>query len=357
MKILCISDAWLPQVNGVVRTYQNIARTLEKSGHSLKVIGPGDFLLTIPAPGYAEIRLVLLARWTLPPLLEAAIQNGEADSIHIATEGPLGRAARRYCLRHQIPFSTSYHTQFPEYLAKRVEKFSVPLSRIVRNFSLGSLKKFHSSANLTMVSTPSLEKFLAAEGFTPHFHRFIRGIDASLYHPGPKTEFIHLKRPIALYVGRVALEKNIEAFLDTPWDGSKVVVGSGPALSSLQHRYPDVVFTGLKTSTSLAEHYRSADVFAFPSKTDTFGITIIEALASGLPVAGYPVTGPVDIITSPDLGTLDETFPQALNKALAAPGSPEMRATKTAEFYTWERAAEQFLAGSRKVARVPEVVS
>lgn len=353
MKILCISDAWVPQVNGVVRTYQNIMSALEKAGHTLTVIGPDNFLLKLPAPGYPEIKLVIGASRTLPPLIERAISDGLADSVHIATEGPLGRTAHRYCTSRSIPFSTSYHTQFPDYLAQRVARVAPPLAGWVRQKALAALRTFHSAASLTMVSTPSLETFLQQENFTPHFHRLTRGIDAALYHPGPASEFTDLKRPVALYVGRVAIEKNIEAFLDAPWHGSKVVVGSGPALKRLRRRYPDVFFTGLKTSHELAAHYRSADVFAFPSRTDTFGITIIEALASGLPVAGHPVTGPLDIITEPALGALDADFSVALHSALLAPGDQESRAACTARTYSWDKVAAQFLAGARKVARVP----
>jgi len=341
MKILCISDAWLPQINGVVRTYQNIGGSLEKMGHSFEVIGPSDFKWTIPAPTYPDIRLVLLASLTLPE----KIRTAQADSIHIATEGPLGRAARRYCLAHDIPFTTCYHSQFPDYLAARMNDFIPALAEPLKKAAIKSLRHFHSSAALTMVATESLEDYLKQQGYTERFHRFIRGIDSSIYHPGERTLFNDLKRPVALYVGRVSVEKNLEAFLDAKWDGSKVIVGDGPALNDLQSRYPDAVFTGVKTGQDLAAHYRSADVFAFPSKTDTFGIVLIEALASGLPVAAYPVSGPIDIINDDRFGALYSDFGTALQQALQAPGTALDRSALASGRYTWDLAARQFLDG------------
>ena len=212
MRILCISDAWLPQVNGVVRTYQNLGIELRKMGHDFDVIGPDSFRFTIPAPTYPEIRLVPFAYWTLPKKIEAA----RADAIHIATEGPLGWAARNYCLRQKIPFSTSYHTRFPDYLAKRVHPFLPFLVQPVRNVAAFLLHKFHAPAKVTMVSTSSLENELRAQGYTNKFHRFSRGVDMDIFKPGEKTCFSTLKRPVALYVGRVAVEKDIEIFLDAP---------------------------------------------------------------------------------------------------------------------------------------------
>lgn len=341
MKILCISDAWLPQINGVVRTYQNVGKVLEEMGHQFRVIGPSDFKVTIPAPTYSEIRLAIFARWTLPQM----IRDQNPDTIHIATEGPLGRAARRYCLRNNIQFTSCYHSQFPDYLADRVKSFAPFLAGPVKKFTARSLRKFHSAARKTMVATPSLENFLRSQGHRQPLHRFVRGIDTQIYHPGKKSLFEKLQRPVALYVGRVSVEKNLNAFLDAPWAGSKVIVGDGPALQDLKKRYPDAIFTGIQTGESLAAHYRSADIFAFPSKTDTFGIVLIEALASGLAVAAYPVSGPEDIINRPELGVLDNDFGAALEKALLTPGSPENRFSVVTERYTWEKAAGQFLSG------------
>lgn len=341
MKILCISDAWLPQINGVVRTYQNVGEVLQSKGHEFRVIGPSDFTITIPAPTYPEIRFAIFSRWTLPGMIRAE----NPDTIHIATEGPLGRAARRYCLKNNISFTSCYHSQFPDYLAERVKKFMPFLASPLKNFTTRSLQKFHSAAARTMVATQSLEDFLRDHGHRQPLHRFVRGIDTSVYHPDDKSLFQKLKRPVALYVGRVSVEKNLEAFLIAPWHGSKVIVGDGPALGTLKKKYPEALFTGVQTGSVLAEHYRSADVFAFPSKTDTFGIVLIEALASGLPVAAYPVSGPEDIIEMPEFGTLDQDFATALNGALHAPGTSEARFAAVAERYTWEKAAEQFLTG------------
>lgn len=342
MKILCISDAWLPQINGVVRTYQNIGAALEKMGHSFQVIGPSDFRFTIPTPTYPDIRLVVLPSLSMPD----KIRKAQPDSIHIATEGPLGRAARRYCIKNNIPFTTCYHSQFPDYLAARMAAFIPALAEPMRKAAIRSLRHFHSRAVLTMVATESLEDFLRHQGYTGRFHRFARGINKSLYRPGPKEHFADLKRPVALYVGRVSIEKNLEDFLDAQWEGSKVIVGDGPALTNLKAKYPDTVFTGTQTGESLGAYYRSADVFAFPSKTDTFGIVLIEALASGLPIAAYPVIGPIDIINDARFGSLNSDFSTALYQALQSSGTPEERAALVAERYTWELAAQQFLNGS-----------
>ena len=347
MKILCISDAWRPQINGVVRTYQNVGAALEKMGHSFQVIGPDDFKFTIPAPTYPDIRLALFPSASLP----SKIKKAQPDSIHIATEGPLGRAARRYCIKNNIPFTTCYHSQFPDYLATRMQAFIPALAEPLRKAAIRSLRHFHSCAVLTMVATESLETFLREQGYKGHFHRFVRGIDKSVYHPGDKILFSDLKRPVALYVGRVSVEKNLEAFLDAPWHGSKVIVGDGPAFKGLKAKYPDALFTGIQTGEALASHYRSSDVFAFPSKTDTFGIVLIEALASGLPVAAYPVSGPIDIINDRRFGTLNSDFGLALSHALDAPGTPDERASLVAERYTWELAALQFLNGSTQARK------
>jgi glycosyltransferase involved in cell wall biosynthesis len=345
MRILCISDAWLPQMNGVVRTYQNLGIELRKMGHDFIVIGPDRFRFTVPAPTYPEIRLAVLAHWTLPAMIEAE----QADAIHIATEGPLGWAARHYCLKKQIPFSTCFHTRFPEYLAKRAAQLLPFLFHPVKNAAAFSLRKFHRPAKVTMVSTSSLENELRAEGYQNNFHRFSRGVDKTVFGAGEKTCFSSIKRPIALYVGRIAVEKDIEIFLDAPWPGSKAVIGRGPALENLKQKYPDVIFTGTKQGEDLAAHYRSADVFAFPSRTDTFGVVILEAVASGLPVAAHPVSGPADIITEPFMGALAHDFSEALLAAASTPGSPEQRSRHIIASYTWEKAALQFLNGIGKV--------
>ena len=308
-------------------------------GHSFSVLGPARFRFTLPAPTYPEIRLAVFARWSLPALIEAEA----ADAIHIATEGPLGRAARRYCLQRNIPFTTCYHTQFPEYLARRI---SWPaLANFVRRVAIHSLRKFHSPSRAVMVVSSSLETHLRDQGYNGPFHRLSRGVDAALFAPGAQTMFSDLKRPIALYVGRVAIEKNIETFLDADWHGAKAVVGDGPALAQLRKKYPQVNFVGLQEGGALAACYRSGDVFAFPSRTETFGVVLLEALASGLPVAAAPVMGPRDIIDQDFMGALDEDFTQALRRALNSPGTAADRAAYISEHYTWDHAARQFLAG------------
>lgn len=338
-KILIVSDAWQPQVNGVVRTYENLRDELVRIGYDVKVIGPADFPFTVPMPGYAEIRLAV---WPCKRL-RRMITDYDPDYLHIATEGPLGWAARNYCVRHGKGFSTSYHTHFPDYIAKRIPR-SIPfLYQITHALARMVVRKFHAPSKVLIVATKSLENELKSWGFKTPMVRMTRGAKLDTYHPGPKTLFNDLKRPVAIYIGRVSIEKSIEDFLTMPWAGSKVVVGEGPILPTLKTTYPDTLFTGKKTGLDLAEHYRSADVFVFPSRTDTFGIVLIEALASGLPIAGYNVTGPKDIITEDFLGALEDTnLAQASTRALEH-GTAEQRADHVKSFYTWEAAARQFM--------------
>lgn len=339
MKILIISDAWHPQVNGVVRTYEHLCEQFVKMGHDVKVIGPEDFSFRMPMPGYPEIELAIAPYHKLAKMIE----RYHPDRVHISVEGPLGWAGRKYCKKHGIPFSTSYHTQFPQYFSKRAAKHLPFLKRPARRAGQWFVQTFHSAAKAMMVATETLEKDLRVLGFKNKTHRLTRGVNLEIFHPGEKTLFQDLKGPVALYVGRVAIEKNMEAFLEMEWHGSKVVVGDGPSRKALEKKYPDAVFVGKKVGHELAEHYRSADVFVFPSKTDTFGIVLIEALACGLPVAAYPVIGPLDIITEPQLGVLDEDLATASRKALEC-GDPQYRFHYMKEHYTWEKAAEQFLA-------------
>ncbi len=338
MKILIISDAWHPQVNGVVRTYEYLKEALERQGHSVQIIGPGDIPWTVPMPGYPEIRLALGPYGRLKRVL----RDGQADLIHIGTEGPLGMAARRYCLKHDLPFTSFYHTQFPDYVAKRVQAVFPRLARIARKIAWNHIWRFHESARAMICGTDTLEKELRDHGITTPVIPFTRGVDTSLFHRGPKTLFQDLSGPVALYVGRIAIEKSIGDFMDMPWHGSKVVVGDGPMLAELTARYPDIVFTGKKTGKELADHYRSADVFVFPSRTDTFGMVIVEALACGLPVAAYPVTGPIDIITEPYLGVLDDDLSKAAGQALMLI-NPDLRTAHVKERYSWDTAAKQFV--------------
>jgi glycosyltransferase involved in cell wall biosynthesis len=336
MKLLIISDAWQPQVNGVVRTYEHISAEMTKRGHDVKVIGPNEFIST-PMPGYSEIRLALFPYRKLKKMIE----NFKPDSIHIAVEGPLGLAARRYCKKHNIAFSTSYHTHFPDYVAERVGFLPAFLKNIVRNIAIAHVRNFHKLSAMIMVATQSLEDDLRAWGFTSPMKRLLRGAKTDVFYAGEKTLFKDKPQPIMLFVGRVAIEKNIEAFLALNIKGTKVVVGEGPLLEKLQHKYPDVVFAGKRTGQELAEYYRSSDVFVFPSKTDTFGMVLIEALACGTPVAAYPVTGPKDIITEPFLGALNDDLKTAIEQALSN-GTAAERVAHTQAYYTWESVAETF---------------
>lgn len=337
-KFLIVSDAWHPQVNGVVRTYEHLCEELEKMGHEVKVIGPADFPLTMPMPGYAEIKLAFAPYGRLKRMIDAY----NPDYIHIAAEGPLGWAGRRYCMRHGKSFSTSYHTHFPDYVAKRVAKHLPFLYKPSKEIAKWIVRTFHAPSRVMMVATQSLEDELKSWNFKTPMHRLTRGAKLDIYYPGEKTVYQDLKRPVAVYVGRVSIEKSIEDFLKMPWHGSKVVVGEGPSLAALSRKYKDAYFPGKKIGKELAEHYRSGDVFVFPSRTDTFGIVLIEALASGLPIAAYKVTGPKDIVTEDFLGALEETdLAKAALRALEC-GSPEARAEHVKSLYTWEHAGRQF---------------
>jgi len=331
-KITVVTDAWLPQVNGVVRSIQNTNSELERMGIEVAMITPQTFR-NIPCPTYPEIRLSVATYWQVARAIEAAAP----DALHIATEGPLGILARRWCLKNNVAFSTSYHTRFPEYVAAR---FPVPI-RWVQAF----VRWFHNAGNGCMVATASLERELGKLGLR-NLRRWSRGIDQSLFSPKPLEEApFGLPRPIFLTVGRVSVEKNLPAFLDLDLPGSKVVVGDGPALADLRRRYPHVLFTGLKTGKDLANAYAQADVFVFPSRTDTFGNTILEALASGVPVAAFPVTGPIDIIDpESQAGVLDEDLQAACLGALTC--SREDARTLARKF-TWEAASRQFLDNVR----------
>ena len=338
MKLLIISDAWFPQINGVVRTYEHLSEELRNMGHEVKVIGPADFPMRVPMLGYPEIKLAVAPYRRLKKMIE----EYAPDKIHVSAEGPLGWAGRRYCLKNNIPFSTSFHTMFPDYVAKRVAKFIPPIYNFVHERAKRLVRGFHAPSSAMMVATQSLEDTLIEWGFQNPMHRLLRGVNLDLYYPGENTVYKDLKGPIALYVGRVAIEKSIEDFLEMEWDGSKVVVGDGPSKAMLEKKYPDAYFAGKRTGEDLAAHYRSADVFVFPSKTDTFGIVLIEALASGLPVAGYNVTGPKDIITEDFLGALTEdNLSEATYKAMEK-GTPEQRAEHVKNTYTWGNVAKQF---------------
>jgi glycosyltransferase involved in cell wall biosynthesis len=326
MRLALVSDAWFPQVNGVVRTLSTVKAELEALGHEVAVIAPDQFR-TVACPTYPEIRLAVLPRRGLRRRLDRLAPN----AIHIATEGPLGMAARAYCRRRGLAFTTSFHTRFPEYVEART---GVP-----RSWLYAWLRRFHAPAAGVMVATDSLMRELAGYGFA-NLRRWSRGVDTALFQPGPK-DLYDLPRPIYLNVGRVAVEKNIEAFLGLDLPGTKVVVGDGPQRAQLERRHPDAVFLGSKTGADLARHFAAADVFVFPSRTDTFGLVMLEALAAGVPVAAFPVPGPLDVVDGHAVGVLDEDLGRAARAALDIPGA---RCRAYAEGFSWGRCAEQFLA-------------
>ena len=326
MRVLVATDAWRPQVNGVVRTLTAVIGELGKRGHGVTPITPNLFC-TVPCPTYPEIRLALRAGRRVAGLIEEA----SPDAIHITTEGPLGMAARRYCLRRGYGFTTAFHTRFPEYVAAR---FRVPPS-----WSYALMRRFHAPSKGVMVATDAVRRELAQRGFS-NLKRWSRGVDASLYDPGLRGDLAGLPRPIFLTVGRIAVEKNFSAFLALDLPGSKVVIGEGPKLEELKRRHPEAHFLGKHEGRDLARLYASADVFVFPSRTDTFGLVLLEAMASGLPVAAYPVTGPIDVIGDSGAGILDEDLRRA---ALAALEIPRERARAHALRYTWTASADQFV--------------
>lgn len=341
MKVIIITDAWHPQVNGVVRTYEHLSEELRKLGHDVRVIGPESFPFSTPMPGYPEIRLAIMPY----KYLKKIIDDFAPDCIHIPTEGPLGWAAQKYCRKNKKKFSTSYHTHFPDYVAKRVGFLAPFLYKFAYARAKNAVRKFHDKSSSIMIATQSVEDTLRDWGFKAPMHRVSRGANLDIFKTGPSPLFKDMKKPIALYVGRVAIEKNIKDFLNMNWDGSKIIVGDGPSLYELQKKYPDCHFAGRVQGEELANYYRSSDVFVFPSKTDTFGIVIVEAMASGLPVAGYNVTGPKDIITKPFLGAItDGDLSEAAKKAMEF-GTPEEREKYAKDHYSWSHAAKQFEAG------------
>jgi glycosyltransferase involved in cell wall biosynthesis len=323
--VLIVTDAWHPQINGVVRSIELVAAELEKRGIVVKMLTPNAFK-TFPMPGYGEIRLSR----TLTKPVYARIEAAEAEAIHIATEGPLGIIARRWCRRNGVPFSTAYHTQFPEYLRARLP---VPL-----RWSYRFLRWFHGAAKYCLVGTPHLKALLEKRGFT-NAVIWTKGVDTALFNPAKRGPLPY-PGPVFLYVGRVAVEKNIEAFLRLDLSGTKLVVGGGPSLERLKAEHAGVVFLGPRQGEELATLFASADAFVFPSKTDTFGLVLLEALASGTPVAAFPVTGPIDVIGDAPVGVLDDDLRQAALKALQV----SREACRTyAEGYSWSASADQFV--------------
>ena len=333
MRIMVATDAWEPQVNGVVRTLTRVVSELQEIGHEVEVIHPGQFK-TFPLPTYAEIKVAI---GVYEPVQER-FKAFEPEAIHIATEGPVGLAARRICVEWKLPFTTSYHTRFPEYVSARLP---LPLAA-----GYAYMKWFHKPSGRLMVATPTMREELARHGFR-NISAWSRGVDTEVFHPrrdGEPDIFAHLARPVFLYVGRVAVEKNIEAFLALDLPGTKVVVGPGPQVEELKARYPRAVFTGSKSGDELAAHYACADVFVFPSLTDTFGLVILEAMAAGTPVAAYPAPGPIDLIPGSGAGVLALTATEGLKEAcIQCLDLDRSRVRAFAETFSWRACAEDFV--------------
>lgn len=331
MKVLLVTDAWEPQMNGVVRTLSKTVEELRRKGHSVEIIAPSDGYWTMPLPTYPDIRLAPFAKKDV----ERRIAAFGPEAVHIATEGPLGQAARSLCLKWGMPFTTSYHTKFPEYIKARFP--FIPLS-----WSYKFVRGFHNSGGRIMVTTPSMVDFLSKRGFK-NLAPWARGVNTEQFSPekrfAPDDVYKGLTRPIFVNVGRVAVEKNIEAFLELDLPGSKVIIGDGPQTEQLKRRYKDAHFLGAKFDDDLARCFADADVFVFPSKTDTFGLVIIEAMAAGTPVAAYPVTGPIDIIPGSHAGIVDADLRKACLECLDLNRED---AVLHAQKYSWETVTDIF---------------
>ncbi|HEY7798703.1 MAG TPA: glycosyltransferase family 1 protein [Hyphomonadaceae bacterium] len=331
MRIMLVTDAWEPQVNGVVRTMKRVIAECEALGHEWDIVSPNGFK-TIPLPTYSEIRLAFGAK----KVIEERFLEFEPDAVHIATEGPLGWAARAVCLKHKFPYTTSYHTRFPEYVAARFWFLPIWMGYMY-------VREFHKYSGRVMVATPSMRDELESKGFK-NLAPWSRGVDTDLFHPSKRKEdrgpFKGMKAPISLYVGRVAVEKNISAFVETPIEGTKIVVGDGPQLESLKEKHKEVHFLGVKQGEELASCFANADVFVFPSLTDTFGLVILEAMAAGTPVAAFNAPGPRDLIPGSNAGAVNDDLAKACHEALKC----SREATRAyAETYSWRACAEQFI--------------
>ena len=334
MRIAIVTDAWTPQTNGVVTTLAATARELSRLGHSVRILSP-EGLRCLPCPSYPEIRLAL---WP-GPFIAARLKAFRPHAIHIATEGPLGLAARRYCRGRGVPFTTSYHTRYPEYLA---ERWPIP-----PRVSYAWLRRFHRAAARTFVSNESLRAELAGHGFGA-LHLWRRGADMTRFHTrhAPHSELRELPRPIMVYAGRLAVEKNLAAFLDLQLPGTHLLIGDGPQRAALAARYPRAVFAGYRFGDELAALLAGSDVFVFPSLTDTFGIAMVEALACGLPVAAFPVTGPRDVLRAGVTGVMSHDLAEAVRGALRL---DRAHCAAAAADFTWEAATGQFLAGLERI--------
>lgn len=324
MRILIATDAWHPQVNGVVRTLSMMAEAAKGFGIDVSFLTPQSFR-TFAMPSYPDLQLAL----PLPSKIAELIEAARPDSIHIATEGPIGLLVRRYCRKHGLTFTTSFHTRFPEYVSAR--------SPIPESWVWRMLRAFHRPSQAVMAATPALASELRMRGFR-NVVLWSRGVDTALFHP--RAVDLCLPQPVYLSVGRVAVEKNLEAFLDLDLPGTKVIVGDGPARAALERKYPKAVFLGTRHGEELAEIYAAADIFVFPSKTDTFGLVLLEALASGLPVAAFPVTGPRDVLGAAPVGVLSDDLRAACLEALKI--SPQA-CLEFAGGHTWQASAGAFV--------------
>ncbi len=326
MKVMIVTDAWSPQVNGVVRTLTTTRREMEAMGHQVEILSPLEFR-TLPCPTYPDIRLSV---WP-GKKVDQRIRDYAPQALHIATEGPLGIAARRYARKHNLPFTTAYHTRFPEYVHART---GIPLAWTYR-----FLRWFHGPAHAVMAPTPAVKTDLESFGFD-NVVLWSRGVDLDVFHI-QTSHRLDSEHPIFLYVGRVAIEKNVEDFLKLDLPGSKWIVGDGPALAALRAKYPQAHYLGVLKQPELAEVYAAADVFVFPSKTDTFGLVLLEAMACGLPIAAYPVTGPIDVLgATSTAGVMHADLRVACMAALKL---DRAHARAHAERFSWRAATEQFV--------------
>jgi glycosyltransferase involved in cell wall biosynthesis len=328
MRIAIVTDAWTPQINGVVRTLQAVTRELEAIGHEVLVIAPDRFR-SVPCPTYPEIRLALASTAAVARLIDGFAP----DAIHLATEGPVCLAARKHCLATALPFTTAYHTQFPDYVAARTGANPDWIWRYIR--------WFHAPAQAILAATPSIARTLDRHGLS-RVRAWGRGVDFSLFGMAGARDpdIAALPGPVQLFVGRIAVEKNLEAFLGAAHHGSKVVIGAGPARAALERRFPQAHFLGTRSGTALAAAYRAADVLVFPSRTDTFGLVMIEALACGTPVAAYPVTGPIDVLDD-RVAAMDADLDVAIADALTR---ERIACAAYAGRFSWPASARQFLA-------------
>ena len=325
MRVLIATDAWHPQVNGVVRTLTSLARSAESLGVNIEFLSPDGFP-TLPVPTYSELGLALPGR----SQIAQRIDQSRPDAIHIATEGPIGHRTRAYCIKRAWPFTTSYTTRFPEYIAARL-----PISQ---GLIYAALRRFHAAATVTMVATPSLMAELKQRGFA-NLGMWTRGVDTELFRPDRAIK-LEFPRPIFVYIGRVAVEKNLDAFLSLDLPGTKLVIGTGPQEAELRHRFPDAKFLGLIENEKLAAHFAASDLFVFPSRTDTFGVVQLEALPSEVPIAAFPVTGPKDVIADHPIGALDTDLRSACLRAL---GMSRETCRSFALERSWENSARQFI--------------